>query len=322
MQMAGYGKSPPTWGERFLAAWPGAVAGTVVEGLEETARFAVRVFASMQRPGSHTDVINQQIPELKRLGKDDVEAFKKGATFYRDTLANLPETGPAALDAAEDLGPEGSAKAVASATVTTLGGIETGAGLVRGFSKLVPKSVPRAGAAEGVGSGRSWQDFLPEAERRVSAARAASGGIESYAMAADESAKALQLRLRTGTEGRVESAFAKIEPQHLGTGTRTTASSRQQARGLGLATDDAGHLVANRLGGPGGQGFVVPQSPKVNRGAFRDFEAGIARDVLAGKDVFVRVIPRYGADATRPFEILYQVRVDGTTRSVVFPNPR
>jgi hypothetical protein len=140
-------------------------------------------------------------------------------------------------------------------------------------------------------------------------------------MAADESTRPLQVRLGTGTGGRVESAFAKIEPQHLGTGTGTTTSSRAQAKGLGLQSDDAGHLIANRLGGPGGKGYVVPQNLKINRGAFRDFEAGIAREVLQGKDVFVRVVPRYLGNATRPIEILYQVRVDGATRSISFPNP-
>ena len=66
---------------------------------------------------------------------------------------------------------------------------------------------------------------------------------------------------------------------------------------------------------------MVPQNPRVNRGAFRDFEAHIAEDVLAGREVYVRVVPRYQANATRPFEILYQVRVDGQTASRTFLNP-
>jgi hypothetical protein len=146
--------------------------------------------------------------------------------------------------------------------------------------------------------------------------------IDSATVPAVAKLRRLAPRTKRGIGGRVESAFARIEPQHLGSGTRTSEAARRGARQLGSAADDAGHLIANRLGGPGGAGYVVPQNARINRGAFRLFEQQVAADVKAGREVFVRVAPRYHGGATRPYEIAYQVRVDGRTRTVVFPNPQ
>jgi hypothetical protein len=92
---------------------------------------------------------------------------------------------------------------------------------------------------------------------------------------------------------------------------------------LGNATDDAGHAVGQNLGGLGGVrgGNIFPQAPSVNRGAFNQSEQQIARRVEAGDIVFVRVVPRYRPAETRPFDILYQARINGQTISRTFPNP-
>jgi hypothetical protein len=133
----------------------------------------------------------------------------------------------------------------------------------------------------------------------------------------------LQARFRAGSQGELESAFAKIEPGNIGNGTPTTPASRAFARGLGNATDDAGHAIGRNLGGPGGaaSGNIFPQAPSVNRGAVAQFERQIASEVQAGKQVYVRVVPQYAEGATRPTQILYQVRIDGVTTTRVFPNP-
>ncbi|HWN41061.1 MAG TPA: polymorphic toxin-type HINT domain-containing protein [Thermoanaerobaculia bacterium] len=128
---------------------------------------------------------------------------------------------------------------------------------------------------------------------------------------------------RAGSEGEVRSVFARIEQKNLGDGTPTTEASRDFARRLGNDTDDAGHAIGRNLGGRGGatSGNIFPQAPSVNRGAFRQFEKAIAGEVDAGKKVFVRVRPRYTPGSTRPYEILYQVRIDGRTISRIFANP-
>ena len=68
-------------------------------------------------------------------------------------------------------------------------------------------------------------------------------------------------------------------------------------------------------------GNIFPQAANINRGAFNQFEQAIAAQVRAGKNVFVRVVPKYAPGATRPHSILYQVRVDGKTFTRVFANP-
>lgn len=92
---------------------------------------------------------------------------------------------------------------------------------------------------------------------------------------------------------------------------------------LGQAIDNAGHGIGRNLGGPGGvRGKnIFPQSFSVKRGDSMQFEIFVANEVRAGKDVFIRVVPRYNGDATRPFEILCQVRINGPSISNIFPNP-
>jgi len=133
----------------------------------------------------------------------------------------------------------------------------------------------------------------------------------------------LEPRIRVGPGGRIESAFAKIELQHLLTGTRTTAEARTLARQAGGAADDAGHLIGRALGGRGGatSGNIIPQAPRINRGEFRQFETMIAQRVAAGDQVYIRIVPRYRGGDLRPYEILYQARINGKTVSQAFPNP-
>ncbi|WP_223067216.1 PrsW family glutamic-type intramembrane protease [Paenibacillus caui] len=133
----------------------------------------------------------------------------------------------------------------------------------------------------------------------------------------------LTYRTMLGSRGEIRSVFAKLEPHHLGTGTETNSASRIFARLLGRGTDDAGHAIGNKLGGLGTKtsGNLFPQNPTINRGIYREFERRIAEEVAAGKNVFVRVVPKYDGGSTRPYEVLYQVRIDGETITRVFPNP-
>ena len=132
----------------------------------------------------------------------------------------------------------------------------------------------------------------------------------------------LQSRFVHGKNERLESAFAKIERQHLGTGTSTNAAARLFARTFGRAKDDAGHAIAKRLGGSGKDiKNIFPQSLRLNRGDFREYEAKIAAKVKAGKEVFVQVILKYDSSiATRPSRIVYVTRVNGETEIKVFLN--
>src|SRR5438552_906086 len=73
-----------------------------------------------------------------------------------------------------------------------------------------------------------------------------------------------------GPANRVEWLQALITPANLNQGTDTTDGTRQFARGLGRANDDAGHIVASRLGGLGHVNWnIFPQSSNINRGAWK-----------------------------------------------------
>lgn len=51
--------------------------------------------------------------------------------------------------------------------------------------------------------------------------------------------------------GRTEVMEAHILPAHLDTGTATNDAARTYAHQMGRANDDAGHILAKRLGGSG-----------------------------------------------------------------------
>ncbi|CAG9611927.1 hypothetical protein BACCIP111899_01099 [Bacillus rhizoplanae] len=134
----------------------------------------------------------------------------------------------------------------------------------------------------------------------------------------------LTYRTIHGSNGELRSVFAKIERRHIKTGTDTNKASREFVRKLGKNNkDDAGHGIGSRLGGLGSKnsGNIFPQNLSVNRGRFSQFEGMIAEEVKAGKTVFVRVVPKYAAGSERPYEVLYQVRINGETISRIFPNP-
>ncbi|WP_052877928.1 RHS repeat-associated core domain-containing protein [Chromobacterium subtsugae] len=128
-------------------------------------------------------------------------------------------------------------------------------------------------------------------------------------------------KYKYGPNGEIRSATAKIRPEDLNTGTKTSTSSRAFARSLGCPHDDAGHAIANRLGGSGGDDGVFPQALGINRGQYRTHEAQIAEKVKAGDNVIVRVVPQYDKGSTRPHSVLYQTRINGKTTTRVFDNP-
>jgi len=128
-------------------------------------------------------------------------------------------------------------------------------------------------------------------------------------------------KYKYGPNGEIRSATAKIRPEDLNTGTKTSTSSRAFARSLGCPHDDAGHTIANRLGGSGGDDGVFPQTLGINRGQYRTHEAQIAEKVKAGDNVIVRVVPQYDKGSARPHSVLYQTRINGKTTTRVFDNP-
>ena len=89
---------------------------------------------------------------------------------------------------------------------------------------------------------------------------------------------------------RIESATTTVTVASLTTGTKTNKSSVKRIRNLPgyVNGDQAGHVIGNQLGGPGGQNFVFPIRTKPNA-AMREIENDIAAIAGSGKTVNVTV---------------------------------
>jgi hypothetical protein len=72
-----------------------------------------------------------------------------------------------------------------------------------------------------------------------------------------------------------------IQPNHLGTGTAPNAAIRTWVQQVvGYPNDDAGHIVANQLGGSGTVNWnIFPQSGNFNKGVYNNDVEGILRNV-------------------------------------------
>jgi len=83
----------------------------------------------------------------------------------------------------------------------------------------------------------------------------------------------------------VTSAECSITKDDLDQGTEPSTTARSYVRNLGghdgCDNDDAGHILANRLGGLAVPTNLFPQSPHLNRGAWESFERTIA-DCMSG----------------------------------------
>lgn len=124
---------------------------------------------------------------------------------------------------------------------------------------------------------------------------------------------------QTGYAGRTETMVATIRRNHIGTGTATTPGSRTYVHETlnGHNNDDAGHVLANILGGSGtDRRNLFPQSPIINRGAFAQIE-GLVRTAVEnnGQATYTVNLIYSNPTETRPSEIVSRVEyVDVRTR--------
>jgi hypothetical protein len=80
---------------------------------------------------------------------------------------------------------------------------------------------------------------------------------------------------------------------------RSSSAQRNLAGGSG---DDAGHLIGNRFGAPGGAENLSLQNRKQNQcGTYKDLENRWAQKRLAGVDIFVQVTDVAKPGDVRPF---------------------
>ena len=128
----------------------------------------------------------------------------------------------------------------------------------------------------------------------------------------------------------------KVKKSSLGSGGATNPSSRLYATTAGCADDDAGHILANSLGGKGGvrSKNIFPQSPKVNRGKYNKFEQRVKKWILAchtSEPAELKITLNCGDKfrPRRPTQVHYKVKARDpgndckwTTINWSFANPR
>ncbi len=127
----------------------------------------------------------------------------------------------------------------------------------------------------------------------------------------------------------VTSASITITSANLDTGTDTTSCTQDYARMLdddGKKDCDAGHILANRLGGPGNQPInIFPQDSSINRGVWAQFEGNIYDCIIDGaSSAYLEWQFTYeSTNHTKPYKVSYSVTYrDGDCASVknIFTN--
>lgn len=102
-------------------------------------------------------------------------------------------------------------------------------------------------------------------------------------------------------------------------------SKRAQAAAGGAdrrTTDDGGHFIAARFGGPRSRFNHFAQDASFNRGAYRALEDSWARDLKAGREVFVEIAPQYSGASTRPSSLVVVWYVGGKRHREEFSNEK
>ena len=100
-------------------------------------------------------------------------------------------------------------------------------------------------------------------------------------------------------------------------------SRQAQSRAGGLhrkPSDEGGHYVALRFGGPPIPENHFAQDRNFNRGAYRVIEDKWAKALALGHRVSVKIVPAYKGPSARPEEIVVQWKIDGNYNHKIFPN--
>ena len=124
---------------------------------------------------------------------------------------------------------------------------------------------------------------------------------------------------KTDSNGRVTQAEGQLQiKNHDG---RSTMDPRSVVdKGDMKATDNRGHLIADRFNGSGGLENLVPMDSKLNQGDFAKMENKLADAVQNGKTVDYKIDVKYNENSARPSEFRVTYSINGEKDVVVFKN--
>lgn len=122
-----------------------------------------------------------------------------------------------------------------------------------------------------------------------------------------------------------------VDKRDLSGGQRTDEGTRSWTEQNGCASDDAGHIIGNALGGENDSNNMMPLDARLNRGAYAQFEQKV-KDLVnkhGEADVFVTLKFNSSVSSTRPSRIEYVAKapavkaskLSATSISASFDNP-
>ncbi|MBR2295270.1 MAG: DNA/RNA non-specific endonuclease [Clostridiales bacterium] len=126
----------------------------------------------------------------------------------------------------------------------------------------------------------------------------------------------------TDNQGRVRSASGRLYLLEEKEDRNWDANISVIGKGFERVTDDRGHLIGHRFGGPDSLMNAVPQDMNINRGIYKQFEDELAERLKENKTVIVTICPYYSGGSFRPEGITVIYSVDGERRMKQFPNER
>lgn len=122
--------------------------------------------------------------------------------------------------------------------------------------------------------------------------------------------------------------YGTLLPTSLHNGSDTTSCTREYARMLeddGADDCDAGHILANRLGGYGNQPLnIFPQNSTINQGIYNQFEGKIYDCMLNASLGYLEWTFTYESyENTQPYKVAYYAKFENSNCEPLyseFPN--
>lgn len=126
-------------------------------------------------------------------------------------------------------------------------------------------------------------------------------------------------KYETDDQGRIVSAEGKIQ---LKSRDRLTIKDSMENIGRGdeKNTDDRSHIIGDNLNGSNGLENIVAGDASLNRGDYNKLEAQLAKEVSAGKEVYMRVNLDYPGKSYRPDSFIVSYSINGEEFTTTFFN--
>ena len=126
-------------------------------------------------------------------------------------------------------------------------------------------------------------------------------------------------KYETDDQGRIVSAEGKLQ---LRSRDRLTIKDSIEDIGKGdeKETDNKGHVIADRFNGSNGLENIVAQDSSLNCGDYNKLETQLAKEVSAGKEVYMRVDLDYPGKSYRPDSFIVSYSINGEEFTTTFFN--